>query len=129
MSGRHPAGMRPRDETAHPVVKHAIEQGYLGTGQPYIVKGFADWEAADRGRRSINNACRHLGVSCSSRAAEHIIQAPDGTFEVHFRLYPKSTGRQYVRQQTGGDPAKLAYNPFQRGERAIVDDSGRSQAV
>jgi len=129
MSGRHPAGMRPRDEAAHPVIKHAIEQGYVGTGQPYVVKGFASHEAADQGRRSINNAARHLGISCSSRAADHIIEAPDGTFEVHFRLYPKSGGRAYVRQQTGGDPTKLAYNPFKRAERPAVDDSGHSQAI
>lgn len=125
MAGRHPKALRQRDERAHPVIKDAMAKGHLGTGKPYQVDGFATREAADEGRRSINNAARHLGVSCSSRAAEHIEQLTDGTWRVTFRLYPKKEGRRHVHEITGGDPSKLAYNPFQRGEGPMVDDHGR----
>jgi hypothetical protein len=116
--------MRPRDESAHPVVRHAIDQGYVGSGKPYHVDGFTSREAASNGRRAINNAARHLGVSCSSRDGEHIEELTDGTWRVSFLLYPKSAGRQHVHQQAGGDPAKLAYNPFTRAEGPFLDDSG-----
>lgn len=116
--------MRPRDERAHPVVRHALDRGYLGTGVPYVVPGFTTFAAADEGRRSINNAARHLGVSCSSRKKDHIVAEPDGTFSVHFRLYPKSAGRAHVHAQAAGDPSNLAYNPFRRAEKRAFDDDG-----
>lgn len=117
--------MRARDERAHPVVKDAIAKGYAGTGRPYIVDGFATRDAANEGRRSINNACRHLGVSCRSREAEDLQQLSDGTWRVTFRIWPKNQGRAHIREQTGGDPANLAYNPFSRGETASLDEDGR----
>jgi hypothetical protein len=124
MAGRHPKGMTPRDESAHPLIKDAIAKGYVGTGRYYEVDGFRDREAADRGRRSINNGCRHLGVSCSSKEAEDLLELTDGTWRVRFRLWPKNAGRAHVRAQTGGDPAQLAYNPFQRAEGPVIDESG-----
>ncbi len=124
MAGRHPAGMRPRDERAHPVVQHAIDQGYVGTDRPYPVRGFPTWQIANEARKSINNAARHLGVACSSRSADHIIAEPDGTFTVHFRLYAKNQARAYIASQTGGDPSKLAYNPFRRASKRVIGDDG-----
>lgn len=117
--------MRPRDERAHPVIKDALSKGHLGTGKPYYVDGFATEEAAQEGRRSINCAARHLGVSCSSRRDEHVEQLSDGTWRVQFTIWPKNHGRQHVADAYGHDPASMPYNPFQRGEGPIVDDSGR----
>ena len=117
--------MRPRDERAHPVVKDAIDKGHLGTGKPYVVDGFATREAANEGRRSINNAARHLGVSCSSREADHIEQLTDGTWRVSFTIWPKNSGRQHVAATYGHDPASLPYNPFRGGEGPLYDDHGR----
>ena len=128
MAGRHPQGMRARDESAHPVVQHAIDQGYVGTGRPYVIKGFTSKEAAERGRRSVNNAARHMGVSCSSRQNQDVHEAADGTFEVHFRLFTKASARQHITQATGGDPTKLAYNPFRRAAGPVMDDQGRRVA-
>jgi len=109
--------MRPRDDRAHPVVQHAIDQGYLERDDYYVVSGFADREAANEGRKSINNAARHLGISCSSRESEDVLPAQDGTFTVRFRVWPKAGGRAHVHQAAGGDPANLAYNPFARAPR------------
>jgi hypothetical protein len=126
MAGRHPQGMRERDERAHPVVRDAMDRGFVGSGRFYEVPGFASREAANEGRKSINNACRHLGVSCRSREAEDLHELTDGTWKVTFRLWPKNEGRAHIRQATGGDPANLSYNPFARAEAASFDDDGRS---
>jgi hypothetical protein len=125
MASRHPKAMRPRDERAHPVVQDAIDEGYVGTGRPYVVPGFASRDAANEGRKAINNACRHLGVSCRSREAEDLAELTDGTWQVSFRLWAKNDGRAYVRSSTGGDPANLAYNPFARAQGPVLDDDGR----
>ncbi len=57
--------MRPRDESAHPVVEDAIDKGYLDTGRIYPIPGFTTHQAANEGRLSINRAGQHLGVSVS----------------------------------------------------------------
>jgi hypothetical protein len=125
MAGRHPGAMRPRDERGHPVVQDAIDKGYVGTGRPYEVNGFESREAANEGRKSINNAARHLGVSCSSREGEHVQELTDGTFRVTFTLWPKAAARAHVHKQAGGDPSNLAYNPFARAQGPVMDDAGR----
>lgn len=124
MTGRHPKSLRPRDESAHPVVRHAIETGYLGTGQSYVISGFTSHEAAQAGRRSVNTAARHLGVSCSSRYKEDVWEGEDGSWSLQFRIFSKDSGREFIARQTGGDPSKLAYNPFRRGEPRIIADDG-----
>lgn len=109
--------MRSRDERAHPVVQHAIGQGYLERDDYYLIQGFASLEAANEGRKSVNNAARHLGVSCSSAEKTDIFPAADGTFTVRFRIWPKDAGRSHVHRATGGDPANLVYNPFRRANQ------------
>lgn len=102
-----------------------MARGYVGSGEYYNCDGFTTREAANEGRKSINNAARHLGVSCSSKEADDVQALTDGTWRVRFRLFPKNAGRAHVHQQTGGDPSKLAYNPFARSEGPLVDDDGR----
>jgi hypothetical protein len=116
--------MRPRDERGHPVVKDALDKGYLGTGQPYVVRGLATHEAAEQARKCINSAARHLGVSCSSRQGEDVIAEPDGTYTVQFKLFSKSSAREHIVRQSGGDPTKLAYNPFARAEGPLYAPDG-----
>ena len=116
--------MRPRDERAHPVVRDAIDKGYLASGRPYTVPGFDSREAANEGRKSINNAGRHLGVSLRSREAEDLQELTDGTWQVTFRIWPKNAGRAHIRESAGGDPANLSYNPFARGQGPDRDDDG-----
>jgi hypothetical protein len=125
MAGRHPQALRPRDERAHPVIKDAIDRGYVGSGRYYDVDGFTSQQAANDGRRAINNAARHLGVSCSSKEAADVLELTDGSFRVRFRLWAKNQGRAHIHAQAGGDPSNLAYNPFHRAEGPAVDDDGR----
>lgn len=106
-------------------MKDAIAKGYLGTGQYYVIDGFASQEVANESRRSVNCAARHLGVSCSSKEAEDVQALTDGTWRLRFRIWPKNAGRRHVHKETGGDPSKLAYNPFARAEGPVVDDYGR----
>ena len=126
MAGRHPRALGPRDERAHPVIKDAINNGYVASGKYYNCDGFTTRDAANEGRKAINNAARHLGVSCSAKETDDLQQLGDGTWRVRFRLWPKNAGRAHVVQQTGGDPSKLAYNPFRRGEGPVVDEDGRA---
>ena len=128
MPGRHPAAMRPRDERGHPVLQDAIGKGYLESPEYYIVPGFASWDAANEGRKAVNNAARHLQVSCSSRRQEDILAAQDGTFTLRFRIFPKNEGRRHIIQTTGGDPANLVYNPFARSLGPEVSENGPDAA-
>ena len=129
MAGKNPAYFTPRDESAHPVVEDAIRKGYVTTqgrdGRPYVIRGFKDEESAQRGRRSVYNAARHFNVSCSSRTNEDVIAEEDGTFTLRFWLIPKNAGRKHVIKATGGDPSKLAYNPFAKKRRPLMDDDGQ----
>jgi hypothetical protein len=132
MAGRHPAAMRQRDESAHPVVEDAIDRGYIDTSRIYPINGFTTHHAANEGRLSINRAGGHLGVSVSSwvtdqagqRCYEHC-QDPQAPHGVYFRVWSKNSARQHVYRQSGGDPANLKYNPFAKKKGPAVDDSGR----
>lgn len=121
MGGRHPRAMRPRDERAHPVVNDALDRGYLDTGREYIVPGFPDGAAANEARLSVNRAGRHLGVSVAAWVVHH----GDGSAALHFTIWSKNTARAHVAATTGGDPARLRYNPFLKGEGRQVGDDGR----
>lgn len=132
MAGRHPAAMRQRDESAHPVVEDAIERGYIDTERIYQIPGFASHQAANEGRLSINRAGGHLGVSAASwvtdqdgQACHQSCQDPQAPHGVYFRLWSKDSARQHVYRQSGGDPANLKYNPFAKKTGPVVDDSGR----
>jgi hypothetical protein len=123
--------MRPRDERAHPVVNHAIELGYLDTGAEYAVDNLTSHDAANEARLSINRAGTHLNVSTPSWVVDQDghpcykgcadANAPHG---VRFRIHSKAAARAHLVHQTGGDPAKLKYNPFQRGSGPVLDDHG-----
>lgn len=131
MAGKNPRVFTPRDERAHPVIQDAIARGYLerGTAQgresdPYIIRGFPKWGIANEARRSIYNAAKHLGVSCSSRTREDIIQEEDGSFSVRFWIMSRDSAKRRVLEATGGDPSKLAYNPWKRKNTRLIADDG-----
>jgi len=124
--------MRPRDESAHPVIEDALARGYLDTGAIYQVNGFTSHAAANEGRLSVNRGGKHLNVSTPSwvtdQAGESCYKAcqdPQAPHSVYFRLHSKDSARQHVYTETGGDPAKLKYNPFARGQAPALDDSGQ----
>ena len=124
--------MRPRDESAHPLVEHALEQGYLDTQAVYHVDGLAGHDIANKARLSLNRAGQHLNVSTPSWVVDSAgepcwksCQDPQAPHGLRFRVHSKDAARQHLLRETGGDPSKLKYNPFKRGQRALVDDSGR----
>ena len=124
--------MRPRDERAHPVINDALDKGYLDTGAEYPIDGMNSHDSANEARKSVRLAAQHLNVSaaawvvdqdgnpCFKACADP--QAPHG---IRFRIHSKDAAREHVVRQSGGDPAKLKYNPFARGQGPVVDDSGR----
>lgn len=124
--------MRPRDESAHPVIQQAMDQGYIGSEGAYPIDGFATHDAANRGRLAIKRGGEHLGVSAApwvvDQYGEHCpgpCKDPNAPHGVRFRLWSKDSARQHVLTQSGGDPAKLRYNPFMKGKGPVVDDYGR----
>lgn len=124
MSGRPPQALRQRDERGHSVVKDAIEKGFVGSGEHYWIRGIGDHKTAQTARRAVNTAAQHLGVSCSSRMREDVLQEADGTWSVRFRLFTKESARAVIAARAAGDPSKLAYNPWARKARRILDDAG-----
>lgn len=133
MTGKNPRVFTPREERAHPVVRDAIEKGYVERGtaggrdsDPYVIPGFPSWDIANQARKSVYCAARHHGVSCSSRTHEDIIDNEDGTFSLRFWLMSKDSARKRVVEAAGGDPTRLAYNPFKkRNQRLYADDGSR----
>ena len=132
MPGGHPNARHPADVSADPVIALAIERGYLNTDTPFDVP-MPSHDAANRGRLSINRSARRQNLSpaawvagedgepCNPKVSP--CQAPEGPHYVRFRLWAKDAGRVHIFRQTGGDPSKLKYNPWNRGA-AKFDDSG-----
>jgi len=132
MSHRNITKAGPRDERAHPVVTHAIDNGYVITGAPYPIDGFATHDAANAGRRSIRLAGQHLGVSVAAWVTDadgercyKSCADPNAPHGVRFRLFTKESGRQKVVTDSGGDPANLKYNPFRGAAPRLLDDQGK----
>jgi hypothetical protein len=123
--------MRKADTSADPVVEDALAKGYLGTGQVYSIPGFTTHDAANNGRLSVSRAVRRRNLSAGIWVADQdgqqcytACQDPSAPHSVHFRLWSKDEARAHVFQQTGGDPANLKYNPWERGRRQAYDDAG-----
>lgn len=136
MAGRHPKAMRPRDERAHPVVQDALDRGYLDSGTPYPIDGIPTHDAANEARLAVNRAGRHFNVSTPSWVVDEAghpcyrdCADPGAPHGVRFRVHSKDAARMHVHQQTGGDPAKLKYNPFQRSSGPRFEDDGRPIAA
>lgn len=132
MTGRHPRALRPRDESAHPVIEQAHKEGYLDTGADYHVPGFTSHDTANAARLAVQRAQAHLGFGMAARVVDEDggpcwkdCQDPDAPHGVTFKLWSKKGARDHVFRSSQGDPQNLKYNPWKRGQRAIVDDSGR----
>jgi hypothetical protein len=137
MPGGHPNARHPRDTRADPVIAAAIEQGYLDSDEAYILPAeFPSHAVANEIRLSVNRSANWQGLSPGCRVTDldgnrcydpkgpgGCATDPDSPHLVHLKLWSKKNGRTHVFRQTGGDPAKLKYNPWARkGPR--YDDSG-----
>ena len=131
MTGRHPKALRPRDESAHPVIEKALDEGYLDTGADYYVPGFTSHDAANQARLAVQRGQAHLGFGMAARVVDDRAvpcwkdcQDPSAPHGVTFKLWSKEGARQHVFRQSQGKPENLKYNPWKRGQRALVDDQG-----
>ena len=130
--GRHPAGLRPRETRGHPFVRDAIDRGYVDSDIAYVIPPTAPHERANDLRKWIKAAGEHLGPSAAAWVTDQdgmqcwkACRDPDAPHGVKFKLWSKNEARKHVVAQSGGDPANLKYNPFSRGERRLIDESGR----
>lgn len=115
------------------MVEDALAKGYLGTEAIYPVDGFPSHGVANLARLSVKRAGEHLGVSAAPWVVDgdglHCpgpCKDPNGPHGVRFRLYTKESARRHVLAATGGDPAKLRYNPFAKAQTPVVDERGHS---
>lgn len=131
MPGRYPHVSQARDERAHGVIQDAIDKGYLDSGRKYIVPGFANHESANQGRRSITRGLDHFGLARSAWVTDgdgnqcyQDCKDPDAPHGAGFELHSKDRGRAYVVDDTGGDPAKLKWNPHDARRHGRFADNG-----
>lgn len=131
MPGGHPNARHPADTTADPVIAHAIQAGYLDSGNPFDIP-MPDHESANRGRLSVNRSARRQNLSPGAWVAgsdgepcKPPCPDPGAPHYTRFRLWSKNAGRTHVFRESGGDPAKLKYNPWTSHKRQRYDDSGK----
>jgi hypothetical protein len=132
MAARYPHAARDRDDRAHGVIQDAIDKGYMDSGRPYIVPGLPSHEVANQTRQSITRGLHHFGVAPAAWVTDadgnqcgKACQAPDAPHGAGFELHSKNAARKYIVQQTGGDPAKLKFNPFAPPRPGRFDDDGQ----
>ena len=130
--GRHPNALLQRETRGHAVVKHAIELGYIDTGQEYPIPPAGTHEQANAARKWINSAADHYGVSAAAWVTDQdgiqcykACRGPELPHGLRFKLWSKDEARKHVVRQSGGNPANLKYNPFRRADQRLVDDSGQ----
>lgn len=123
--------MKPRDERAHPVVKEALDRGFLDTGQDFPIPGLSSHDVANEVRLSVQRAQVHLGFAMAARVVDEYgkpcwkaCQDPSAPHGVTFRLWSKDQARGHVFRASQGDPSNLKYNPWKKAEPRVVDDSG-----
>jgi hypothetical protein len=132
---RHIGRRAPEADTrADPVIDHAIEHGYLDSGEVFTVPGMASHDIANDGRLSVNRAARRRNLSPGAwvadadgnpcNPAKQPCADPGGPHLVKFRLWSKNTARTHIFRETGGDPSKLKYNPWTSHKRVRHDDQG-----
>lgn len=132
MPGGHPNARHPADTSADPVIAKMIEAGYLGSGEPFDIP-MPDHDSANRGRLSVNRSARRQNLSPGAWVADEAGEpcrppcaAPEGPHYLRVKLWPKSEARAHIFRQTGGDPARLKYNPWARGNARFTDSGERA---
>lgn len=103
------------DHEVQAAIDHANGSFDPGTGHYATLDhtGCETYKRAQEIKRALYRAARHHHVSLMTE----IIRAPDSTWTVRFTPVNKSHGRAFVARQSGGDPSKLAYNPYHRPSR------------
>lgn len=131
MPGRYPHARGSHDDRAHGVIQDAIDKGYLDSGRKYIVPGLPDHASANEARKSITRGLAHFGLSAAAWVTDEAgdqcgrdCSSPDAPHGAGFELHSKNAARKYIVQQTGGDPAKLKFNPYAPRRQGHFTDDG-----
>jgi len=119
VSSRSPWKSQPRDTRAHRLIERYLEGPGADSKYQKTLK-IRTHDAANDSRLSVRRGAMHYGVSAAvwvqgpdgaqCRASD--CPDPEGIHSVIFSLHTKAAARRHVAKQTGGDPAKLVYNPF-----------------
>lgn len=138
MPGLHPNRMREPDRRADPVVEDALKRGFMDSGTAYEIPGFPTHDAAAEGMRCLHRSAKRMNVGMAAwvcddqgeqcwqkgRPVSEYCYDPQGVHRVHFRIWSKNSARAHVLEQSGGDPANLRYNPWERKQKTRVSDDG-----
>lgn len=130
MPGGHPNARHPADTRADPIVAKMVADGYLNTGESFDIP-MPTHDAANEGRLSFNRSARRQNLSPGAwvagedgepcNAAKNPCPDPDGPHYLRAKLWHKDRGRGHIFRESGGDPAKLKYNPWDRKTRKFSD--------
>jgi hypothetical protein len=131
MARRYPHAAGTRDERAHGIIQDAVDKGYLDTGRKYYVGDLPTHEAANESRKAITRGLTHFGLAPTAWVTDEAgepcwkdCKSPEGPHGAGFELHSKNQARKYMVDKTGGDPAKLKYNPFAPARTGRFDDDG-----
>jgi len=131
MAGRYPHASNSRDERAHDVIQDAIDKGYLDTGRKYVIPGLASHDIANETRVAITRGLRHFGLAPSAWVTDgdgnqcyKDCADPSAPHGAGFELHSKDAARKYLVRETGGDPAKLKFNPYAPPRQGRFADDG-----
>ena len=124
------------DTRADPIIEDALAKNYLESDEAYSL-AMPSHELANTARRLIGNAARRRNLSAPAWVTDQDGQQcldgwkgappcadPEAPHYMQFKLWSKDKGRTHVFRATGGDPANLKYNPWQRNRTRRYDDSG-----
>jgi hypothetical protein len=131
MARRYPHAARPRDESAHEVIQDAIDRGLLDTGRKSFVGNLNGHEVANAARKSLTRGLGHFNLAPTAWVTDEAgepcwtdCKDPNALHGAGFELHSKNAARRHIVESTGGDPAKLRYNPFAPARPARFDDDG-----
>lgn len=132
MSGRRPKALVQADKRADPVVDDALERGFLDSGRVYDIPRLRSHDVANEVRRSVTRSARRRNLSPACWVADEAgnpcwkaCQNPGAPHMTRFRLFSKDAARGHILRETGGDPSKLKWNPWDQGKNRRYSDSGQ----
>jgi len=132
MANRYPHAARERDTRAHDVIQDAIDRGYLDSGQKYFIPGLPTHAAAREAQQSILRGLRYFNLAPSAWVTDEAgnqchrdCADPSAPHGAGFELHSKDAAKKYLVDQTGGDPAKLRYNPYAPRRQGHFSDNGQ----
>ena len=121
--------MRAPDESAHRLIQHAINRGYVDNGEPFLLPGLRDHASANDARVSVARALEHFNlgraawvIDANGEPCYRDCRNPSAPHGIGFQLHSKNKARQHVAQR---DQAEVKYNPFLRRQSPRFDDNGQ----